>query len=217
MAEITMKAQPRTVTGKKVKSLRRAGVIPVVVYGGTLEGALAAQVDERVLSDTLQRAGSAQVVTIDLDGQQLPSLVREVQRDTLTHKVTHVDFQNVRLDRPIQAQVPVLLVGESALITSDQAVLMHGIDTVEVEALPRALVPHLDVDLSKLQAVGDVITVRDIQAPPGVSILSDPDLLVASAQPLTSEEAVETLDAPETGPELIEGAADDTEAGEDES
>lgn len=214
MAEITMKAQPRTVVGKKVRFLRREGLIPVVIYGGTLDTAIPAQVEERDLLSTLNTSGTARIITIEINGRRLPSLAREVQRDELTHRIVHVDFQSVRLDRPIQTEVPIRLVGHSPVIADELAILTHGFDTVEVEALPRDLAGHLDVDLGLLREVGDVITVADISVPPGITILTDPDLVVASAQPLRAEEVLEELEA-EAEPEMVAEEEEEAEAEEE--
>jgi large subunit ribosomal protein L25 len=214
MAEIRMQAQPRTVVGKKVASLRRRGIIPVVIYGGTLEAAVSAQVDERHLNDTLRLAGHTSLITIDLDGRQIVSLAREVQRDELTQRITHVDFQSVRLDRTIQTEVPVRLVGESQLIEDQLAILTHGIDTVTVEALPRNLVSHLDADLGLLKEVGDTITVADLNVPEGIEVLTDPEVVIASAQPLPTEEAIAEVEEGEGEPELVAEAETEEEAEE---
>ncbi|MCZ7573153.1 MAG: 50S ribosomal protein L25 [Ardenticatenaceae bacterium] len=217
MDEITMTAQPRSVTGKKVRSLRRAGLIPVVIYGGTLETAIPAQVEERELLNTLHEAGTAQLITINVDGRQLPSLTREVQRDVVTHRIIHVDFQSVRLDRTVEAEIPVRLVGHSPLIEDELAILTHGVDSVEVEALPRDLVGRLTVDLGLLKEVGDVITVADIPVPPGITILTDPDVVVATAQPRPTEEMLEEAEEEAEGkPEIVSEEAEEAEEDDEE-
>lgn len=205
-----MQARPRTVLGKKVRSLRRAGVIPVVIYGGTLDEAIPAQVEERELLNTLHEAGTAQLITITINGQQLPSLAREVQRDILTHRIIHVDFETVRLDRPVETEIPVRLIGRSPVVEDGLATLTHGVDSVEVEALPGDLVGHLEIDLGLLKEVGDVITVADIPVPPGIKVLSDPEAVVASAQPLRAGEVLgEVEEEAEAEPEIVEEAEEE--------
>lgn len=211
-----LNAEPRSVTGKAVARLRRDGLVPVVVYGGTLEGALSLQINERELDRVLNRAGTSTVIDLDVaGGQRYPVLTREVQRHPLRHNITHVDFLAVRLDRVIQAEVALVLTGEPEIVANNEALLMHILDAVTVEALPDRLPNRIEVDVSGLSEIGQQITVADLSVAEGVRIMTDSEALIATlAAPKMAviEEEVEGL---EEGDVEAEEAEDVSEADEE--
>jgi large subunit ribosomal protein L25 len=211
---IELKAEPRTITGKKVSQLRRQAVIPIVIYGGGVNEPISAQVSEKELGLVLHRAGTSHLIDINISGLIVPGLAREVQHDQMTKRITHVDFQAVRMDQPVVVAVPVRMIGESAAV-ADGAVLTHPTDSVEIEALPRNLVSHIDLDISAIKEVGDMLKVSDLIVPAKVTIKADPDMvLVISAAPMSEAALEESLEG-EAEPELV-GRDKDTEEQADE-
>lgn len=181
MEHIKLAAQPRTVKGKAVSRLRREGIIPVVIYGGNVEGSVVLQVNGRDLQRVLQHAGGVRVIDIDVEGgKRYPVLARAVERHPLRHEVMHVDFLAVRLDQLIEAEVSVVLVGESEAVENGTAVLMHVLDSVTVSALPDALPDHVEVDISALTEIGQQLTVADIKVAKGVTLVTDGEAMIVS-------------------------------------
>jgi large subunit ribosomal protein L25 len=185
MAEIALRAQTRTIRGKKVGALRREGLIPGNIYGRGLES-LPVQIDVRDFRDALAVAGHSTVVDVHVtgvsgheDGKSHPVLIEKVSTHPATGKVQHVDLRQVDLSRPVKAAVQLVLVGESPAVKNEGGVLVNPLDTIEVEALPRALPHEIEVDISVLAELDQAITVADLRLPPGVTVDSDPSTVIA--------------------------------------
>lgn len=172
---IALEAQHRKVTGKEVKHLRTQELIPAVIYGSILEEAIQIQVPERSLKGSLREAGGTNIIEIDLGDSKHNVLVREVQRDILHGDLLHVDFYAISLDIKISTEVPVMLVGESAVVASGEAMMITRANTIEVECLPTEIPSELTLDISRLTEVGDYLTVADLDVPDKVKVLADPE------------------------------------------
>ncbi len=196
---IVLEASPREVVGKKVKRLRQAGLIPVIVYGPDFAPA-ALSIEEKALRHALTRAGGTQIVELQVGKETIPVLAREVQRDPVRGNILHVDFYRVAMDRLIRAEIPLVFVNEPPLVASNEAIVVQMLNSVEVEALPRELPPHIEVDLSVLTEIGDHILAGDLIVPEGVAITTEAEELVARldyAQALEEEVEEEMLLEPE--------------------
>lgn len=218
MEKVVLKATRRDVTGKQVSAMRRAGRLPAVLYGRGVEPTPIA-LDEREATLLLSRLSGSSLITIELDGQEYPALVREKQRDFIKNRLLHVDFQAVSLTEKIRAAVRIFLTGTSTAVKDYNAVIVTGLDELEVEALPQDLPERITVDISTLARVGDSIHVRDLVIPDKVRVLSNPDDLIVLAS-ATKEEAVTEAAAPgaeAAEPEVIErGKKEEEEEGEAE-
>ncbi|MBL8146522.1 MAG: 50S ribosomal protein L25 [Anaerolineae bacterium] len=192
MAEkITLDAQARTVTGKKVGALRRAGLVPAVVYGSKI-AAFNVQIPYRELQATLYKAGGTQLINISVDGKVTPVLAREVQRSVLRSEIMHVDFLAVDLTQTIRAEVSVHFTGEPAAVKSGAGVLDTLVQTLVIEALPADLINRIEVDVTDLKNFNDAIHVRDLKLGSKVVVIADPDeMLVRISAPEVQVEAVE--------------------------
>ncbi len=138
MEKVVLKAEKRDVLGKQVKALRRAGKLPAVIYGRRTEP-ISILLDAHTASLTLGKLTSSSLVTIDLDGQEYPSLVREKQRDYIKNRLLHVDFLAVSLTESLRASVAVNFVGVSPAVKDFNAVLVTNLQSLEVECLPADL------------------------------------------------------------------------------
>ena len=207
MEKVVLQAERRDVVGKQVKAMRRAGKLPAVIYGRHTEPIVIA-LDAHSASLTLGRLTSSSLVTIALDGQEFPALVREKQRDYIKNRLLHVDFLTVSLTETLRATVAVNLVGVSAAVKDHNAVLVTNLQSLEVECLPADLPEGIDVDISVLARPGESIRVRDVVVSEKVRILDDPDTTVAVATFAKVEEEVAAVPGaeavtPEAGePEL---------------
>jgi large subunit ribosomal protein L25 len=180
MEKVVLNAEKRDVIGKQVKALRRAGKLPAVIYGRRTEP-INILLDSHSASLTLGRLTSSSLVTIALDGQEYPALVREKQRDYIKNRLLHVDFLAVSLTENIRASVSVNFVGVSPAVKDYNAVFVVNLQSLEVECLPTDLPERIDVDISVLARPGDGIRVRDIAVSDKVRLLDDPDTMVAVA------------------------------------
>ncbi|MBU0510893.1 MAG: 50S ribosomal protein L25 [Chloroflexi bacterium] len=202
MEKIVLNATRRDVIGKHVKTLRCEGKLPAVLYGYGVEST-PISMDLREVSKILAHVGSSTLVTVDLDGKEYDVLVRERQRDAILRTLLHVDFQTVSLTETIRAQVSIVLGEEEApAVDHYGAILIFGMETLEVEALPQNLPENIVVDVSILESIGDSIRVKDLILPEGVEVLGDLNAMVVAASAPTLEEKEE--DEVEAAPGLSE-------------
>jgi large subunit ribosomal protein L25 len=219
MDEIVLKAQKREVVGKKVKTLRQEGKLPAVIYGYEVE-ATPISLELREASRILANVSSSSLIKVELDGKEHSALVRDRQRDVILGTLLHVDFLSVSLTETVRAKVRVSIEGESPAISGYDALLVTGLEELEVECLPNDLPEQIKVDVSGLERVGDSIHVKDVKFPEGVLSLDDPETMVVvvtipAAEPVEEEveEEVEVeFEMPEE-PELVarEEAEEDME------
>lgn len=189
MEKVVLNAEKRDVIGKQVKAMRRSGKLPAVIYGRHTDP-INISLDAHSASLILGRLTSSSLVTIALDGQEYPALVREKQRDYIKNRLLHVDFLTVSLTETLRASVAVNLVGVSQAVKDFNAVLVTNLQSLEVECLPADLPERIDVDISVLARPGDGIRVRDVVVSDKVRLLDDPDTMVAVATFAKVEEEV---------------------------
>lgn len=213
METITLQAAPRTVVGKKVKILRRQNVVPGVIYGRHIDPVVV-QFDAREISKVLSAVGTSSTFEVRVDGQDEPYLVifRDTQLDVIRRNLTHVDLQALSLTETVRVPVSVILIGESPAV-EDGGVLVQVLNELEIEALPNALIPSIDIDLSKLTEIGDSVLVRDLEVPEGVTILNAGDETIVQVTYQVEEEELEEEEEELMPSELIAGL----EEGEEEA
>jgi large subunit ribosomal protein L25 len=204
MERVVLKAERRGITGKQVKALRREGKLPAVIYGRRFEP-IAILLDAHSAGLSLAKLTSSSLVNIELDGTEYPTLVREKQRDYIKGRITHVDFLAVSLTEKIRASVSIVLAGTAPAVKDLNAVLVHGLESLEVECLPTDLPERIVVDVLSLAQIGSGIFVRDIEVPENVRVLDDEDVMVVVAT-MPKVEAVEEAPVAEVpvAEELVE-------------
>ncbi|MBZ0300883.1 MAG: 50S ribosomal protein L25 [Anaerolineae bacterium] len=178
MADYTIEAQARTVIGKQVRQLRNQGLVPAVVYGSLIDP-VHIQIPYRPLEVTLMRAGGTHLIDIEVGGQTHTVLTRDVQRHVIRGSILHVDFLAVDVTQVITAEVFIQFTGESPAVSTNQGMLMTGTSSLSIETLPTHIPDHISIDLSSLENLGDAIHVRDLNLGEGVTILNDPEELIA--------------------------------------
>jgi large subunit ribosomal protein L25 len=221
MEKVVLKATPRTATGRQVKALRRSGMLPAVIYGHNVKP-ISISLEGREAGRVLGRLSSSSLITIELDGKEYPSLVREKQLNYIKRSLIHVDFMVVSLSEKIRAKVSVVLTGDSPAVKDFNAMLINGLNELEVEAFPQDLPQSIVVDISILVKIGDGIHVRDIVLSDKVQVLDTPDEMIVLATAPAKEE-VEEVVAPEEAvveegaePEIIEKGKKEEGEGESE-
>jgi large subunit ribosomal protein L25 len=207
--------RPRTVLGKKVKALRRQGVLPGVLFGGHADST-PVETDLHAFELSYRRWGNTTLLSLTgLDGGEVPALIHDVSRDPVHGRMLHVDFTRVSLTEKTHADVPLHFVKESPAVRTLGAVLLHALSEVTVEAFPQDMPRAIDVDLSGLLEIDDAIYVRDLVVDATtIQITNDPDDLVVKAVPVKVEEepkpAAEAV--PVEGEVPAEGEAPEGEA-----
>jgi len=179
-----IQASPRTVLGKKVKQLRRTGVLPANVYGRAIPSQ-ALQIDAREFSRNMKATGLRSMFELNIAGEAAPRyvIIRGMTRKGGTGEPIHLDFFQVDPTRPIVANVPIHLVGESPAVRDLAGTLLPSLDIVSVRCLPLAIPSHLEVDITPLKGFDRMLSVGDIVAPEGVEILTDAAIIIATINP----------------------------------
>jgi large subunit ribosomal protein L25 len=213
--ELILMAEPREVHGKKVKRLRREGLLPGVVYGPVMNETVSVSVNEREFSKFFMAHGHSTIFTLKWDGGSQPVLIREVQYEPVRHDPLHVDFFAPNMKVKLRQSVQVALHNASEEIEAG-GVLQQVLTELEVEALPADLPSEIVADISGLTAVGDSLHVRDITADGPFEIVSDPDTTVASIirQVVEAEETEEEAEEGVEGEEAEEAEATEEAEGE---
>lgn len=205
MEKYVLEAKKRDVIGKKVSVLRREGKLPGVIYGHKFE-ATPIIMDSKSATKVLNSLTSSSIVTIMIDGKEHAALVREKQMDYIRNQFIHIDFQAVSQTEKIRAKVGIVLSGTAPAVKDFNGVVVEGLDSIEVEALPKDLPERFVVDISKLVNIGDAIHVKDVVVPAEVDVVDDLEgMIVLITLPAAEEvEAVTPVEGEVAEPEVIE-------------
>ena len=207
-----LNAQPRQSSGSRaMRRLRREGRVPGVLYGGTGEP-VAFEVDARELRHALHGAGA--VLEVALDGETTPAVLKDAQRHPVRGETMHIDLLRVDLSVAIQATSVLDMLGvDEAPGIVEGGVLEQTVRELNVEALPTDIPETIQFDASKLEPLATV-TVADLTAPPNVTLLDDPETVVATI--IIPRAIIETEDEIETETELVGEDGEPIEAPEGE-
>jgi large subunit ribosomal protein L25 len=189
MEKVVLKATKREVVGKQVKAMRREGRLPAVIYGKHTEP-INISLDSHGASLALAKLTSSSIVTIDVDGTEYPTIVREKQRDFIKNRLLHVDFLAVSLTEKIRATVALRFTGLSLAVKDYNAILVHNLEQLHVECLPTDLPENIEVDVARLNRPGEGLRVRDIAVAENIRVLEDEDTMVVVAAASKIEEAL---------------------------
>jgi large subunit ribosomal protein L25 len=191
---------------RSARRLRRESLVPGVIYGGG-EDPQHFAVDARILRNTLAHAG--QVIEISLDGANSNVLIKDVQRHPVRGEAVHVDLLRVRMDVSIHATVPIDFTGaDAAPGVTEGGIFNQELREVNIAALPGDIPDTIQHDVSGL-AINETITLAVLTAPPGVTLLDDPETVIATITPPTLEPVDDEI---ETETEIVGDDAVDSEA-----
>ncbi len=192
--EIELTVQPRKVRGKQVNALRRQGWIPIALYGGHIQ-ASSLQAEERTLRAVLNKAGHNRLIRLNMgDGGPHVVIAREIQREPITGRLLHIDLQEISLTEKMTVDIPIVLRGTSPAVSRGEGLMIHGLEQVTVHVLPTDLIPEIDVDVSRLNAVNDAIHVSDLQMGDKFEVVTPADEMIAKI--IAVREEVITEEAP---------------------
>jgi large subunit ribosomal protein L25 len=193
-------AETRTVHGKGVGRLRRAGVLPAVVYGHGVDSE-PIQIDAREFDSLRRHAGRNAIVDLKLDGGRArPVMVHAVQIHPVSRKTIHADLFVVRMTEEMTVDVAISFVGTSHAVEKLGGTLLHLMESIRVRALPDAIPSTLEVDITPLSSFDAVLHVSDIPVPAGATLVTDAE------EPLARVQAPRVEEEPVVEPEVGEGA-----------
>lgn len=211
-----LKVEKRKIAGRKVKNLRNQGVLPANLYGKKIKS-LKIKVNLKELENIFDKVGETGLVNLAIKGakKKRAVLLKNPQYDPLSDQMIHIDFHQVDLTERVSVDVPVEIAGQSPVAKRGEGILVHLLNEIEIEALPEDLPERFVVDVSKLEKVGDAITVADLKVDSKkIKINISPDQVIAridelaeeikETAPVTEEEAAEVEEETEPSEEKVE-------------
>ena len=194
---VKLEVDPREALGKKVKALRRAGSVPVHLYGPEVESR-PLQCEQRTLVLALSQAGGNTPIVLTVQGESGEQLTfaREIQWDPVKGTILHVDFLAVSATVLVTAQVPIVVSGDSPGAREAGGTTVQSLFEVDVQALPLEMPGEIAINLEDLVDPNGTIRVADIQLPDNITVLTDPETTIIRIEVARSEEAVEGEEAP---------------------
>jgi large subunit ribosomal protein L25 len=181
--QIDLRAEPRTIVGKRMSALRKSGYVPANVYGPGMKS-LPIQVEARAFQSIAPHATPTTMINLTIGSEALPRTVylQHVQWQFVKHEPFHLDFYAVNLKRHMRSTIQLAFHGEAPAAKLADTMLLQPVAQVHVEALPDDMPRSIPVDLSVLTEIDQAIHARDLKVPKGVTLLDDPDELIARVQ-----------------------------------
>ena len=206
MANASLSAELGRATGSAAsRRLRSDDKIPGVLYGHGM-APVALSVARRDLRSALSGpAGVNTIIDLNVGGATYPTIVKELQRHPVRRTVSHIDFQQISMTEEIVVSVPIHLSGTAKAVVADGGLVDAAVDSIEVRTTPSSMPNEILIDITNM-TVNDVIHLRDIAMPAGVTAVGDPDLVVVTVL-TTRAEAPTAAAAPADGAAPAAGAA----------
>ncbi len=194
MEKHKLSAEKRKLAGRKVKTLRQSGILPANIYGKNIKS-VAVQVPAKDFLKVYKEAGETGIIELSVgDGESHPVLVHNLQLHPVTSHPLHVDFHQVNLTEKVKATVSVITLGEAPAVAQKLGILLTPVSELEVESLPADLPENIEVEVKDLKEVGQEIKVKDLKISDKVTVLAEPELVVAKIGELLTEEAKKMLE-----------------------
>ncbi|MGH2493475.1 MAG: 50S ribosomal protein L25 [Ktedonobacteraceae bacterium] len=205
----------REALGKAAKRLRKEGLIPANIYGHK-EASQAVQIDATEFEALRRARKTTGIIALRLDdhSKAQTALVRHVQRDPISGKILHIDFFRVSMTERIVMKVPLRVVGEAPGVKLEDGVLLHLLDTLEVECAARDIVNALDVDVTSLEHIDDTLHASDVKLPDNFKLITDPEEAIVKIAATRAEKAEEAEEAAAPAAAAPAAAPEETSTGE---
>ncbi|MFH0979354.1 MAG: 50S ribosomal protein L25 [Candidatus Roizmanbacteria bacterium] len=208
--KLTLEVKNRELTGKKAGKLRKEGLVLANIYGPEFKSQ-SLSVDLKAFTKTYRAARETAVVYLKLNKDELPILIKNVQKHPVTDMILHVDFRKIDLKKKIQTEVPIKVIGVSEAVSQKAGVLLIQSKTVLVEALPQNIPPHIEVDITIIKDIGQEIKVSDLKKPDQYEIKTLPEKVIVSV--VEHKEESVTPDTTAAAPEVLTEAPVEGEEG----
>lgn len=192
-----LQTKNRIILGKKVRTLRRDGLIPAEVYGhGATNRHLS--ISKKEFTKIYKTAGEHTIINlVTEEKEKIPVLISEVINEPISGDILAIDFHQVRMDEKIQTKVPLEFTGEAPAVKNG-LVVVNIINELEIEALPDKIPHRIEVDIRKLESAGQSIRVSDLKIPTGVKILVSDETVIVTVSEKAKEEVEVKPATPET-------------------
>lgn len=223
--EITLKLDARTIEGKKVVTLRRDGIVPSVVYGGSTDP-INTQSGIVETTKVANAAGKHTPVHLTIDGKKKLAIIKSIDHDPVKRRVRHIAFQTIKQNEVITTQVPIHLVGTGESEAEKAGlVVLQALEHIDIKAKPADLPEALELSIADLVSTDDKLTLGDIKLPNGVEyadIEQDLDLVIANVYEPSALQAANDAaggDADEASADAVESenGGDTPQGGEEEA
>ncbi len=177
--KITLSATVRKVFGKKLKKLRYEGVVPANIYGTGFKST-SISLPYKDFVKTYRLAGGTSVVYINVDKEEIPVLIKNVQKHPVTGLLLHIDLRKVDLTQKVVTEVPVVIIGQSEAVAQKAGVLLTQSQKLSVEALPQNIPQTIEIDISVIKEIGQEIKVADLTKTSKYTIKDEPAKVIVS-------------------------------------
>ena len=195
MLELLVKI--RSELGRQATKVREQGFIPAVLYGQKVKN-LNLSVNYNNFEKIYKEAGESTLIKIKVkDGEAKKErvvLIHDVTKDSVSDRFIHIDFKQIKMDKAITVEVPLIFVGESEAVKSEGGVLIKSIQAVEIKALPQDLIHEIEVDISTLKTFDDNIYIKDLKIPDKIKLTAGLEEVVVSVTPPRTQEELEELE-----------------------
>lgn len=187
---VKIKGEKRETFGKNAsRRLRREGKVPAILYGPKTEN-VSLTLEKKDLFQILKSdTGENTIFKVSFDSQTQDVMIKDLQKDPTSDRLLHVDLILITMDKEIRVDVPVVLVGEAVGVKTEGGFVDFTLRELEIECLPKDIPEHIDVDITGLH-LHQSIKVEELSPPAGVTLISDPDSVIAMIQAQAKEEIV---------------------------
>ncbi len=204
--KVSLKVESRRVFGKKLNKIRKQGLVPGNVYGPDFKSQ-SVSVRHKDLVKTYKKVGETGVVYLSLDKDNIPVLIKTIQKHPVSGSLLHIDFRKIDLSKKIETAVPVKTIGVSEAVSQKSGVLLVQSDTLLIEALPEDIPSHIEVDISVIKEIGQEIKVVDLKKSDKYEVKTPAEKVVVSV--IAHKEESITPETAVAAPEIITEAAPD--------
>lgn len=211
MSHIVLEAKPRK-REEKNSFIRASHNIPVVVYGPKSKNQ-SLTVNVKAFSKAYEAAGDSTLIDLKIGGADpVKALVHEVQHNPRNGEVIHVDFYQIDMNKKLTVDVHLHIINTEPAEKSTGGEIIHGLDALPVECLPKDLIKEIEIDASEyLHALGDVMHAEDVKLPAGLELAGDPSSPIVSIQEIKKRTEAEEIAASESEKEKIKAESEGEE------
>lgn len=199
--KITLSAEIRNLVGKKAKKLRKQSLILANIFGQNFKSQ-AISVNYKDFLKIYKIAKETGIIYLKLKNQELPVLIKNIQKHPVTDEIIHVDFRKIDLKKKIETEVPIKTIGESEAVTQKGGVLLIQSDHLLIEALPEDIPQEIEVDISIIKDIGQEIKISDLPKSDKYEIKTPLEKVLVSV--IAHKEESATPETTTVAPELIE-------------
>lgn len=192
--ELILNAQKREIFGKKLRSWRKKGFIPAILYGHKIKN-IPLLIQHRDFHQIFKKAGHSSLVDLKIgDEKSVKILIADIQYDPVSSDIIHADLHQIKMTEKIHTEIPIILEGESKAVIELEGNLIQNKGALEIECLPADLIPEIKVSIESLKTFDDKILVSDLKIPENIEVLNSLEDVVAQVTPPRSEEELEELE-----------------------